>query len=243
MKKVIILLPLLMSALAHAQLSSTDIKDASTTGPFPIYVGLGFANSFRNQDLVDLGNAVYNYSNFDGNKKTRLYGIHAMIGVSIIPENSPLSLVCELRYIGLKRTVNANDNQFSLEKNQFNFGLGIRYAFFPVIVQAQAGPVIRHNRYYTFDVDGQRRSNQVRSWLDGVNVLARLTILDPAGTEGGPGFYIEAGYNISCFRKRNDELGAAIRTYDRDFNAAKDANNRYGYLAFGIVVPLAVRIP
>jgi len=239
---LIILFVTLSSSGIFAQLSSTDIKDASTTGPFPLYFGLGFANSFRNQDLVDVGKVFHAFHNSNRRVRTRLYGLNAMAGFSLIPENSAVSYVVELRYLWLKRPMTAQGNEFFLEKHQTSLGFGVRYALFPFVVQLQAGPILRHFRYYSFEVDGEKTFSQFQSKLNGINSLIRIALLDPAGTEGGIGFYFEAGYNFTGFLENNNELSLAIQSFDPLYSTDLDSNNRYGYLSLGIILPIAIKI-
>jgi hypothetical protein len=226
---------------AIAQHNSTDFKDAATTGPFPIYFGVGFANSFRNQDFINVGRAFYEFNNIDLRVRTRMYGINIFAGASIVQEGWPISIVTEVRHLLLTRTVNANADYFTMRSNQTTFGLGVRYAKFPIVLQLQAGPVLMYKRDYDFGLDNSKRRFRHHPGFAGWGTLFRISILDPAGTEGGLGIFIETGFNF-IRAGNNDDITKAIQMFQEDFAVSREAKRRYGYLSAGILLPIAIRI-
>jgi len=240
-KNLLLLCAMVVSAPAFAQHNSTDFKDAATTGPFPIYLGVGFANSFRNQDFVDVGKAFYDFNNVDARVLTRMYGIQLFAGASIVQEGWPFSLVGEVRHLLLTRTEKANSDYFIIRSNQTTLGLGIRYAKFPLVGQFQFGPVLKYTRDYDFELASVERRFRHQPNFAGWSGLVRISILDPAGTEGGLGIYIESGFNF-INAGNNDDITKAIQVFQEDFTDPRKAKRRYGYLSFGILLPIAIRI-
>lgn len=244
MKKISLLLFIcLFGENALAQHSSSDFKDAATTGPFPLYIGLGYANSFRNQDLVDVGRAFSAfYTNGLDNPRTRMYGMYAFAGFSFIPKDWPISLVLEVKHLFLRRTFRVDPGTFVLTSNQTTLGLGLRWALFPLVVQAQFGPILRYDRNYNFRLATSERSFKRSSGSQGWSGLVRIGILDPAGTEGGLGMYVEAGFNWLGKDDSNREITGAIRAFDNTYAEVRDGKGRYGYLSVGLLLPIAIRI-
>jgi len=226
----------------HAQHSSSDFKDAATTGPFPLYFGGGYANSFRNQDLVDVSKHFAKHYSGDYDYITRLYGIYALAGTSIIPKNWPLSFGLEVKHLWLHRSMRVADQQFKLISNQTSLCVGIRFATFPIVWQLQGGPVLGYGRNYKFRIPGEVKTFNFKSGTQGWTLSARAGILDPAGTEGGLGLYLEAGMTWLNRNPHNDEIANAIRTYDPTFNTTQNSIGRYGYFSVGVLLPVAIRI-
>lgn len=235
------LLLILVAIPACAQHTSTDFKDAVSTGPFPLYIGVGYANSFRNQDFFDVGKEFARYNQSSKDPFTRLYGILVFAGFSYIPENAKISLGVEVKYLRLQREMNVDDSQFGFTSQQTYIGIGVRRAFFPIVLQIQAGPILNYDRTYRFDLPSGRKSFNMNAPFSGVGGLVRIGILDPAGTEGGLGIYFESGFN--WLTKENDnQIGRAIRVFDSGYVENPDSIGRYGYLSFGLLLPIAIRI-
>jgi hypothetical protein len=226
----------------YAQHTSTDFKDAVSTGPFPLYIGVGYANSFRNQDFFDVGKEFTKYYQSNKDPFTRLYGILVFTGFSYIPENAKISLGVEVKYLWLTRAMNVGDNRFELTSQQTYLGVGVRRAFFPLVVQIQGGPILNYNRTYRFDLGQEKRSiNSHADAIAGWSGLLRIGILDPAGTEGGLGIYFETGFN--WLTKQNDsQVSEAIRVFNDTYSGDDDSIGRYGYLSIGLLLPIAIRI-
>jgi hypothetical protein len=225
---------------AFAQHNSSDFKDAATTGPFPLYLGVGFSNSLTNSDFRTVGREFL--SGTGHHAKNRLYGLHVAAGCVIAREEWKFTFVGEVRHLLLARFQRASDTDyFVMRINQTSLGVGGRFAAYPFVLQAQVGPILRYSRDYDFKLGDTKTRLTNATSLKGVNSLFRLGILDPAGTEGGPGMYFEFGYNF-IRQGKNDELSRAIRKFDEDYTPESSAKRRYGYLAFGLILPIAIRI-
>lgn len=225
----------------YAQHTSTDFKDAVSTGPFPLYIGVGYANSFRNQDFFDVGKQFAKYNQSTKDPFTRLYGILVFAGFSYIPENAKVSLGVEVKYLRLQREMNVDDSQFGFTSQQTYIGIGVRRAFFPIVLQIQGGPILNYDRTYRFDMPSGRRSVNINSPFGGFGGLIRIGILDPAGTEGGLGVYFESGFNWLT-KNNGNQISRAIQVFDSTYDINSGSIGRYGYLSVGLLLPIAIRI-
>jgi hypothetical protein len=238
-----VLMTVILLCCCHAlagQHNSSDFKDAATTGPFPLYLGVGFSNSLTNSDFRTVGREFL--SGTGHHAKNRLYGFHLTAGCVIAREEWKVTFVGEVRHLLLARSQRANDTDyFVMRMNQTSLGFGTRYAAYPFVLQAQVGPILRYSRDYDFKLGDTKTRLTNETKFKGISSLFRLGILDPAGTEGGPGMYFEFGYNF-IREGNNDELSRAIRKFDEDYAATSPAKRRYGYLAFGLILPIAIRI-
>jgi len=235
------IIPVFFTLTMYAQHTSSDFKDAVATGPFPLYFGVGYANSFRNQDFYDVGKEFASYYNAETNPSTRLYGLLLFTGFSYIPENAKVSLGIEVKHLWLTRTMHIDDRWFKLTSQQTSFGLGIRRAFFPIVVQIQGSVILNYKRTYEFDLGADEKSVDFKSPFCGWNTLLRIGILDPAGTEGGLGVYFETGFNWLT-KNNNDQLTQAIQLFNDGYSESSDSIGRYGYISFGLLLPIAIRI-
>lgn len=248
MKTNSILIPLLLlTSGVLAQYSTSDIRDAGSLGPYPFYVGVGYMGSLANSNLEALSSEFVSYYG-DGNTMEKLRGIQILAGASIIPEDSRIAFLVEGKANFLARKVKASGNYFTLSSRQASITAGMRWVLIPqflTVLQVQAGPVLYYAKDYDFNIDGTwSRVSRPHDWnnlFKEWHALVRISIMDPAGTEGGWGLFVEWGYN---YIQDDDEaeLGDAIRVFNPGYTGQPDDKSSYGYFSAGILLPIAVRI-
>lgn len=231
---------LLCATTLLAQHSSEDFKDAAGCGPFPLYIGVGYATS-HNNDLGTVGEQfVEKYG--PGKVKHNLRGANAVFGTTIIPTKwtKSVSFLLEGKYLWLTRETQGANSSFNMISSQLSLGGGFRYAAFPFVLQAQYQRVLFSRQDFNFNLDGVRKAIDVSS--GGNMFLARISILDPAGSDGGFGVFIEYGAVFLDQRKNGQQLTTVINTFNETFTERVDCTGSYRYLSFGILVPLALRL-
>ena len=220
-------------------ITSSDYRDASGSGPYPVYIGVGFAKTWVHKDFIDFRNAFGTNSN---RKPKRLRGMGVLLGASIKPEGGkfPLPIVVEVRGYSYNRKVKKTDTgSISMSINQVSFGLGGRYAFFPFVVQLQFGPVLYYREAYYAIID-EVKYRQIDNYKFGWNKwtgIGRISFLDPAGTGGGFGLYAEWGF--SWLNISNPTSNDVLDMFELKGISGK---TNHGYFSFGVIIPLAVTI-
>ncbi|MBL0744123.1 hypothetical protein [Chryseolinea lacunae] len=230
----------LCAVTLSAQHSSEDFKDAAGCGPFPLYIGLGYATS-RYNDVGTVGEQfLAKYG--PGKVKHNLRGANAVFGTTIIPTKwtKPVSFLLEGKYLWLTRETQGVNSSFNMISSQLSLGGGFRYAAFPFVLQAQYQRILFSRQDFDFNLDGVRKAIDVSS--GGNMVLLRLSFLDPAGSDGGFGVFIEYGAVFLDQRKNGQQLTTVINTFNETFNEPVDCTGNYRFLSFGILVPLALRL-
>lgn len=246
MKPILIINCFLLSAISVlSQHTSEDFKDAAGCGPFPIYIGAGWVTS-QFHDFNTVGRSFNDF--YDPGKKAgkALHGIHANIGAPIIGKDNykkkrfPFSFGLEAKHILLMAETSAAGNSFRMISNQFSAGLGMRFAAFPFMLQAQYQQIITSRQNYLFKIDNERRQVDVAS--GGSMILGRISFLDPAGSDGGFGVFVEYGLVRLLKPKDNALLTEAIQMFNNAFDGTENCARGYQYFTVGITVPLALRI-
>jgi hypothetical protein len=237
---------LLHCHFASGQHSSSDLRDAGSLGPFPFYVGIGYAHSFDDPDLKRFSHEFSSHYG-EGTRQQRLRGFQVNGGASIIPPSFPVAFVLEAKYIYMQRHRSITHNSYTVESQQVSFAIGVRYVLLPqflTVVQAQAGPVIYRSMRYDLRLDGVRhqvnKSHNSRMF-NGLHTLVRISIMDPAGTEGGWGLFAEWGYNF-LRRPNGQPLSDAIRKFNSFYPVSQKGCSDYGYFSAGVLLPLAIRV-
>lgn len=238
-------IPLILMAVsfntAVAQLSTTEFRDAASCGPYPVYIGVGWGQSWQYNDLERISEAFLSNESM----RHRIRGVNTMLGVSLIPKGSTVSYFLEADFHAYGRTMKNDAGRFNLTIRQFSFGGGMRYVFAPlIVVQAQLGSIFLHQRNYQYKTSQTTLLIPIKQDSKPFNEFTakvRIGLLDPAGTEGGIGFYVEAGYNWLNKSGREQEIRDAIRLFDPEFDISMDSGRQYGYLSFGILIPVALR--
>ena len=133
---------------------------------------------------------------------------------------------------------------WSMTMNQLSVGLGVRWAMFPIVLQVQAGPILSYREEFeTFLGAGSTTSRITNKsnpafGFNGFSGIFRLGILDPTGTEGGLGFYIEVGYHAP---KTIDNIDEVIMTFDPQYVAVDERESSYAQFSVGFLLPIAVK--
>lgn len=244
---IIFLAIVLQNQYAPAQHSTSDLRDAGSLGPYPFYIGIGYTNSFDEPDLKHLSHEFSSYYG-EGTLQKKLCGFQIHGGAAIIPANWRMSFVVEAKYIYMQRHLGVTDNSYTMKSQQVSFGIGMRYVLIPqflTVFQAQVGPVLYYSTRYNFKLDGARsqviKANNSNSIFNGCHVLARISIMDPAGTEGGWGLFFEWGYNFFS-TPEGQPLSDAIRQFNLSYEGNEKGSSRYGYFTAGVILPLAIRL-
>lgn len=226
----------------QAQHTSEDFKDAAACGPFPIYVGLAYTTS-KNLNFADVAERFMDYYEDDAHPKKWVRGIYGVLGSPIIPKRwkLPVSVAVEVKYYWSRRNQDAGDIFFRYNSQQIAAGLGIRYAPFPFVIQGSVAATFFSQTDFIFDDNASRKTLGFNS--NSIIGSLRVTLLDPAGSDGGVGYFVEFGG--SCIVGGMNETEAQsriIRLFDAAYDAQHDYHSNSVYLGFGIVVPLAIRI-
>lgn len=225
--------------LLWGQLSSTEFRDASSCGPYPLYFGVGWGNSWQMSEVETISSAFFN----EHDPRHRVLGVNGMVGASIIPKDSKVSYFVETNFHFYSRNMRGDLGRFTMSMNQWTLGGGVRYVFAPLfVIQGQVGAVLLHNRIYNYRDDAKileihEDDKRFNEWTAKV----RLSLLDPAGTEGGLGFFVEWGYNWLHKDGSESEVSDAIKLFDEDFDQTISSNRRYGYFSAGLIIPIALR--
>ena len=248
MHRIITILLLSIAVGAEAQVSSSTYRDASGGGPYPFYLGVGYTFTSNHRDYEALKNAFQEYSNrgFDGNE--RLRGVEVLGGFTYKPEGSKFPgwpIVLEFRYRYLTRKTRAEDMSLRMTVNQLSAGLGARYAAFPFVFQLQVGPILSYKEEFEISpgagASEQRIINKSNPsfGFNGISTIFRLGILDPAGTEGGLGLYVEVGHHAP---KSTENLAQVMTTLDPQHDTLIERESSYWQLSAGLLLPIAIKI-
>jgi hypothetical protein len=242
MKNTMLTLPFLLAMrLLSAQHTSENFKDAAGCGPFPLYISAGYTTS-NYDDLTTVGNEFVSSFDPQARSKHNLRGVNAMFGSTVIPNRWPwkITLAVEGKYLLLYREIHAGGNTFAMTNSQLSLGAGLRYAVFPVVLQAHYQQIVFSRQNYNFNINGTRKATTISS--GGSVVFARLSLLDPAGSDGGWGFFLEYGQVFLNHNRHNESLTNVVKTFHETFEGSRNSSSHYGFFSIGFTVPLAVRI-
>ncbi len=258
MKKVIYLLLISVTLgfthTSFSQLTSEEIRDATAAGPYPLYVTLQFARSATMSDFKNLSKEFNRISPNSSNDKKVLRGIEGNLGFTI-NEKWLQNVYLEGGYQLLHRKL--KDDAFSI--NVTNQVASLRYGvrrriFYPLTFQFQVGPILYRRQTFTLDSMAFSATPSLRrvfftdkiSFKDGIHIpgwegRGRLVLLDPVGTSGGLGFFIE--WRIVEFsRKRSLDILYDALDPGGTSNVTDQTDDMMFSFSFGLVAPLALRI-
>jgi hypothetical protein len=230
----------LLSASLFSQHTSDDFKDGAGCGPFPIYVNAGYSTS-RFNDFYEVARHFSEVYQSDEKAKKRVHGVNLAVGSPIIWTTYPflLSPVVEVRYVVLARSMDIRDSSMDFISNQVSVGAGLRYAFYPLVIQGQYHRILLSKQDYRFSSPGQRRLYSYGS--KGDTFLLRLSFLDPAGSDGGFGIFLEYSWTVMN-NASDDHLIETMRTFDPVYNGSINSKEYYRSFSAGLIIPLALRI-
>lgn len=261
--RVLLLISLaLLTSFQHAkaQFSATDMRKTSGSGPFPIYGNAqwmfpGAGNLFSN--FVDDYTSVRG-----GNVHDYLHGFELNVGIVIndhhflgLKNLKIRGLSVEAGYRYLFRNIHTDFAQrLHLQEESVSIRLGYRICIlYPVTAQIQTGPTI-YNFLSVNEINDQtgetlryrdgygtfERINSRKDFPCGWEIRGRIMLFDPAGTEGGLGFYIEYRY---LWTRLSRNLSGLYETIIPVIPISVTSQSwDYGMLSLGVVVPFAKRI-
>lgn len=231
----------LLSTVVRSQHTSEDFKDAAGCGPFPLYIGLGYTTS-KYSDFSTVGREFVNFYDPEAKVKRNMRGANAIFGATVIPKKWPywFSLVLEGKYVWIFRQLTASSNTYDMVSNQLSLGGGLRYSTFPFVFQVQYQRVLYSRQSFNFDIGGIEKAVDISS--GGNMLLARASVLDPAGSDGGFGVFFEYGCVFLERPKENEQLTGVIRAFNESFSASEHCTRGYRYFSIGVIVPLALRM-
>lgn len=232
-----------MMGKLEAQVSSAQYRDASGSGPYPIYIGIAWVNSLGQNEYRDVSNGLEQSSGEISKKNLR--GLQALLGVSIKSEDSDLpTIALEFRYMNMVRKGNIGDFRFRMATNQYIIGLGARRAIFPLVVQASVGLIFLYSEELTLDSLSSRlelkRLFSRKKGIYGINGIIRISILDTAGTGGGFGLFAEFGLNFIP-KPNNNNLNDLVRIVNPT-SPNLPRRKCLGYFSAGLQFPIAIAI-
>ena len=224
-----------------AQLTTSDIRHAASCGPYPLYLGIGWGHTWKYSELETIINELG-----PSEEKNRLNGLNGFVGVSLIPEDSKVSWLVETSFHHFDRKLRNDLGTFTLSARQLSLSGGMRWVLAPLfVIQGQFGTVVYHRKNYHFN-DGNSVTSliikQDDAWFNEVTSKIRIALLDPAGTEGGIGFYVEVAQNWIHKSGANGELETAIQLFNPQFEGAPPAKRNYRQFSVGLIIPLGLRI-
>ena len=238
-KSILVGILMLFPLLSRGQLSTSEFRDAASCGPYPLYFGVGYGHSWQMAEVEEISAAFFQ------NQKVRhrLLGVNGMVGASIIPKDSKVSYFVEVNFHVYSRNMRGELGRFTMSMDQLSLGGGVRYVIAPLfVIQGQVGSILLHNRKYNYrDASTLIEIHEDKNHFNEYTAKVRLSLLDPAGTEGGLGFYVEWGYNWLHKEGRESEVSDAVKMFDPGFDREISSTRRYGYFSAGIIVPFALR--
>jgi hypothetical protein len=256
-KSSFIIILVLASSQLWAQLSSDEIRHASGKGPFPIYFSVQLGRTPDKNTFKDFANAYA--QKFDLDSKNGLHTVEANIGFVInedhflwIPNFELHRVLIEAGYRHSWRNLSKpNERWIHLQEEVFSLRIGMRgNIIYPITYQIQAGPTFHNfsSVREVLDFDGSSKRLRIGSGLferlgnrqfpSGLDMRARLMFLDPSGTDGGAGFYVE--YRCLITRGKRD-LTRFYETFIGD--SVSDIKSwNYSSVTIGLVIPFAFRI-
>jgi|GEM_PF-6915201 len=236
----VLLVGLLLPFITQAQLSTTDIRHAASCGPYPVYLGLGWGHTWEYSELETI---ITQFAPVE--EKKRLNGLNGFLGVSLIPEGSSVSWLVEASFHHLDRKLRNSQGVMTLEARQLGLSGGMRWVFAPLfVVQGQLGTVVYHRKNYHFNDGTAIQSVVIKqddAWFNELTTKIRIALLDPAGTEGGIGFYVEVAQNWLHKTGSASELEKSIQLFNPQFEGAPPAKRNYRQFSVGIIIPVGLR--
>ena len=231
---------LILSAFCYGQLSSSDIRNASSDGPYPIYLTLQYAKSTSIESFRTFTRSFYEPENV---RLNALRGVEANIGAVINETGIRFSIESGFRY--LVKNLDRGNKKVNMTEEVASLRFGYRFnILYPVTAQIQVGPVFHHMS--SIRIDSSRQSRRIQAGrsvfkghglMSGLDTRARIMLFDPAGTSGGLGIFAELRY-LWNFKDR------PLQPYYSLLNQTTTATSGWDYFSFsaGVVVPLALRI-
>jgi hypothetical protein len=244
---VFLLMMILSSLISHGQSTTSTEKDINSAGPFPVYITVQGIKSARFEDFRDLSQL------YSGKEYKNVWGGEGAIGFAINEKAPFKNLYLEpfcFRY--LKRNIQNGSEELAYLNQSTSFRIGWRVnLYFPVTFHPQIGVIYFRQLITRIDnenplIPGIREANVKNvklfsgNWeLPGIDFKMRLKFLDPIGSSGGAGVYLE--YYLAKYRDRFDiPAGKLVSGIGPDEIIKSDKVIQS--FSIGVIAPLAVRI-
>lgn len=214
---LVLCLTLLPWALAqHDPDENEQYRDVTAAGPFPLYMTMHLSKVLGNDDMVMWT---------ENDDARRLDGLGFDLGVKI-----KRAVFFETGYWHITGTPKGSEDRLTL--NTYSARMGWRKTFFyPFGMHIQAGGFVRDTRFRE-EEPGNSRTVTTFDWQWGADMRLKLTLLDPVGTGGGLGFYIEGRLHYLF----------GDREYDLPGDVGFERDNFYGAVSVGVMAPIAIRM-
>lgn len=224
-----------------AQESTEDMRDASPNGPFPIYVDLSYVRSSSMEDFKKFSDLI------DSDDRKIMRGFEANIGVAI-HEDRPFFLKNLYLEFGYKKLYRNPSNTVKYKKEFFTGAVGCRWTiFYPLTAHFRLGPIIRVSDNFDFDGVLENRKINIaynsfkkdKPLFPGWHGKVKLMFLDPIGTSGGIGYFIQWQffYIDSAFRPNyNDFLEPPLP------QSNIKVDGFFSTTSLGVVIPFTIRV-
>ena len=138
----------------NAQLSSSDIRNASGNGPYPFYFTLQYSKSTSINSFKNFANNFYDPNDI---RFKALRGIDANIGVVVNEKNIRFSV--ESGYRWMVKNINQNGLKLKMTEEVASLRIGYRFnILYPVTAQIQSGPIFYHMSSIKIDSTNNRVS-------------------------------------------------------------------------------------
>jgi len=203
------LLPLVQAQQDHH--GNEQYRDVTAAGPFPIYTTLSRTVLLLNKD----------FKNWTGNGRG-LFGLEFNLGYKI------RRVLFEAGYSHISASPKNSSDRLTL--NTYSVRIGWRNTFYyPLGMHVQGGIVLRDTRFRT-ESSGNIRTVAVFNKQLGAELRGRFTFLDPVGTGGGLGFYVEG--RLHYFFDPDDFILPPAAAFQQD--------KFYAAVSLGVFVPIAI---
>lgn len=239
---------LLTPLTGKGQFTTSTERDINSAGPFPVYITLQGIKSASFDDFRSLSQQYSIINNTESYKN--IWGGEGTIGFAI-NEKSPFKNIyvepfC-FRY--LKRSIKNGEEKLAYLNQSTSLRIGWRRnIYFPVTIHPQFGLI--YFRQLITRIDNKNplipgvREESVKlfsdNWkLPGIDWKVRLNFLDPIGSSGGAGVYIEY-YGAYYFDRIAIPVGKLVTGTEPD--QVIEGDKVIQSFSFGVIVPLAVRI-
>lgn len=258
MRSIVLLLPLLQAFWCLAQTGSAlTSRRATTSGSYPIYLGGGFSTVASNireiQRISSIDPLPAHFRRAGG--RFRPCGMALKLGVVVSRGRNYFSR--------LPKLLQAPNLVFESDINIYTKGLdarnggtlifhlesvsvraGVRHRlYYPFVAQITIGPLVYQYTSMFLNLTGERFKGETSSvpqafGFKGMEYRLRLSVIDPAGTGGGWGFYFE--YQFADFNEKTiDHLGPIHEKAGRLGYTSKPVLDFHA-VNIGIIVPLAL---
>ena len=252
MRSLIFVLGTFVTLSAGAQNSNSSLsRRATSAGSYPFYFTVGYssvASTIKElqritgeQPLPDLFKR--------GGKRFCPNGMAFKVGVVLTSERYATAALpnwlIELDFNNYVKGLRAkNEGTLIFHFASASFRMGVRHlVFYPLVLQFTAGPIIYQNTTMFLNStgspnEGVKVSVPQEKGPVGIEYRIRASAVDPAGTGGGIGFFIE--FQVSdFFQEALTELEPLYEAVGRA-NYYTRPNLDYRAFNFGVIIPLAL---